>query len=114
MKTETKVEHTPTPWYREDIVSEGGPTLRKIEIGTVHHTVAVLSFLRDHDAEEVKANAEFIVRAVNAHDELVAALKLAERLLSANVPEYLRPTWNANADRHRELIRAALAKAEGK
>jgi hypothetical protein len=52
-------EHTPTPW--------------KVDGASVRGASGEWLF----DEWFVPANAEFIVRAVNAHDDLVAALKEA-------------------------------------
>jgi hypothetical protein len=60
--------HTPTPWrvtkaYR----ITGGPQ--------GHTYVASLDNVKHLSPEELEANAAFIVRAVNSHDEMLAALK---------------------------------------
>ncbi len=72
-------EHTPTPWEWEKIEnaawSDYGPNLRSVAMGSPK----VLSAW-GHDAWGVDvndANAEFIVRACNSHDELVSALEAA-------------------------------------
>lgn len=76
--------HTPTPWkvhptvnqHRYNAALDFGPS--GIAVGVVWGPFEK----RAMDAE-TEANAAFIVRACNAHDELVAALKDAEkRLLS--------------------------------
>lgn len=77
----SKPKHTPTPWSMEDdnfsesrfIVSDSNgyhigiadmlPIVKKWD-----HFVAL-------DRETIKANAAFIVRAVNSHEELLACLK---------------------------------------
>lgn len=53
-----------------------------------------------------RANAAFIVRAVNAHDDLVAALKAAKSELEAYEQAATGETYNSTQ------INAALAKAE--
>ena len=65
--TRTRSEHTPTPWhigpyYKQDIESPTGhiATCRSVPAG--------------------EANAEFIVRACNAHDALVEALREIQTL----------------------------------
>ena len=66
---------------------------------------------RDCNSEEASANAEFIVRARNAHDDLVAVAekaKAAFSYLSINGPKDLREEF---AKRFRET-ELALAKAK--
>lgn len=60
--------HTPTPWACTDFA---GPFDHQLITGE-HGSIA-----RVHapNANEGKANAAFIVQAVNAHEALVAALK---------------------------------------
>lgn len=59
-------KHTPTPWYFSpiscDVWANPGFTICEV-------------YPSGHETEEKKANAEFIVRAVNCHDELVEALQ---------------------------------------
>ena len=72
MTAETRVEHTPTPWRASKASVFAGET-----------TIAPLVFAGVGEDEPYTgrhlqlayANAEFIVRAVNAHDDLVAALE---------------------------------------
>lgn len=60
--------HTPTPWKRKydwmniKICADGG-----------RYTIAILSDGKDDPKTE--ANVDFILRAVNAHDDLIAILK---------------------------------------
>ena len=82
-------KHTPTPWFAE------APD--KLQIRTLQPTLNDVAAVASS-----RANAAFIVRAVNAHDDLVAALEVVRR--SAG--------WGAMADETHELINAALAKAK--
>jgi hypothetical protein len=92
-------EHSPLPWhvgphYKSDVMSREG-------------IVAEARMLTPQGI----ANAEFIVRACNAHDELVAALKA----LTQDSRFALQIGGNPNAVA--ALVRqvdAALAKAEGR
>lgn len=62
--------HTPTPWEVGDLDHNGQRIVRgeHIEICTCwHHCVGSIE-------KEMEANAAFIVKAVNSHDALVAAL----------------------------------------
>ena len=63
--------HTPGPWaigkkYKSDIYTSGGGKL----IARTVSSAGIMSLATD-------ADAAFIVRAVNAHDDLVAALQEA-------------------------------------
>jgi len=70
-------EHTPTPW------SLGGEHLRTLIRGADATIVAVR---HRHDAKTHVANAAFIVRAVNCHADLVAALdKIFSRISYVNI-----------------------------
>jgi hypothetical protein len=70
MKTTTAVKptHTPTPWT--------------VEEGTQPHTLAIVNDYESktisvamHDNAEDKANAAYIVRAVNSHEALLEIAK---------------------------------------
>jgi hypothetical protein len=79
MKTETKTAHTPTPWK----VIKGD---REHAFNIVHDsknggTAVVRDVLKE-------ANAVFIVRAVNSHDNLINAIKLLLECVDASqLPE---------------------------
>ena len=72
---------------------------------------------KPHHFANAEANAAFIVRAVNCHDELLAALKalhheaghLCKQLAARGLPGVPGDT----VDRVMEQARAAIAKAEG-
>lgn len=92
--------HTPTPWRY--CKTNGSPT-------SGQHMIAgskpgYLAEIRDCGSGDVSANAAFIVRACNAHDELVAALR--------DIARTDRTTKTSAADLA-DIARAALAKAEG-
>ena len=85
--------HTPTPWH------VAGTSRIRAEMTPLNDLIADVHW-RNRDA-----NAEFIVRAVNAHDDLVAALRGAR--------EWLPPIANRPALKTAlAAIDAALAKAE--
>jgi hypothetical protein len=68
--------HTPTPWLVDScdddlIFAKNG--LHIATVGNQHQEQA---------AEEIAANARFIVRACNAHDEFIGGLKLALQALN--------------------------------
>lgn len=93
-------ERTPTPWKmsgKSELRSEGGGLVFRLTlrvVGDVHW--------RNRDA-----NAEFIVRAANSHDALVAALKHAEPWVESGPAGSWRDGVMAE-------IAAALTKAEGR
>ncbi len=90
-------KHTPTPWSHWDGSNRFG-----LYIGVNYIPIGECGAGSKITSEVTKANAAFIVRAVNAHDELVAALEEAlEALMFTNA----RSTAATNA-------RAALAKAK--
>lgn len=96
-------EHTPGPW----IVEES----RVQDTGTLFETIRSSSCLDTGDIayltlrqSEVRANADFIVRACNAHDDLVAALEAMCLNMKQDRHEY-RDCYKA--------ARAAIAKAIG-
>ena len=80
MNTETK--HTPTPWETNGSAIE-----------TVASPGAVVGWVNtdiDTSGGSDDANAELIVRAVNAHDALVAVAVRASRLGVAGADEALK------------------------
>jgi len=91
------MEHTPTPWENRGyyVVANG-----------MH--VAECLPRQKPQVKECEANAAFIVRAVNSHEELIGALKFTNAVLSQNkvFPDDLLLIKN-------ELLKA-LAKAEAK
>lgn len=88
-------KHTPLPWVCQgNIVTKDGNTIAR--------TPAY------RPADEETANAAFIVRACNAHDDLVAVVEKLTRLFAPRTEMSLHlkiEVWN-------EAI-AALAKAKG-
>lgn len=64
-------KHTPTPWVNN---GEGIIVCNDGDVFTMSTTLL--------DDKEREANAAFIVKAVNCHDELVEALEIAYKNLS--------------------------------
>ena len=100
METET-AKHTPGPWEIRDnqeiIVREGGGTVRLIAQCHAGHS------------PERSANAAYIVRACNSHEELLQALKV---LLDHTEEQY--PHFESiRGINDKEKARAAIANAEG-
>lgn len=82
MTQHTPMPHTPTPWRVHE-----GPDLEVYhDDGDVCPVIATID--RDNTSEEqALADSRLIVRAVNSHEALVAALKQAKRLLFIASPE---------------------------
>lgn len=92
----TAPAHTPTPWNNDSpsglvIFSETERVATVDDLGSSFRT------------KEMKANAAFIVRAVNSHDDLLITLKSLRKAVS----QYLAESVASDID-------AAIAKAEGK
>lgn len=99
------MKHTPTPWKTEknkDAYAGGTGILPRKHSG---HYVGVMFRSNPNEAND----AEFIVRACNAHEELLEATKNAVVFLEASM--VTKPTDDVSmALSH---LRAAIAKAEG-
>lgn len=96
----TEPKHTPTPWKSDDIGQ-----IHAFERGLVAKVLE-----RDTDADQYfveKANAAFIVRACNAHDELVAAIKLARAEIGV-----FDPLFHEGIARIDRILHQALATIE--
>ena len=85
-------EHTPTPW----VISRGKNTVM------INGERGFVCFLDQPAGPEQEANAAFIVRACNAHSDLMALAEEAERATSFAALGGLR-----------QQARAALAAAKG-
>jgi hypothetical protein len=103
-------KHTPTPWIVTNGVQiwrDGHSSLASPRICSLANAAQPVEQLT---AEEMAANAAFIVRAVNAHEELVAAARaLLDRLDDITTDAFSK----GGEAVEREALRAALAKAEG-
>lgn len=93
----SETKHTPTPWAVEELLGDIW-----IICPTDRGPMPILTLGK---ASPVGlANAAFIVRACNAHDEMVAALEKSLTYVQSDPAVYFLT----------EQIRAALAKAEAK
>jgi hypothetical protein len=112
----TTPKHTPTPWktrankipgYRFTI---GAPHRSSGNMGG-NHEIPVAD-IRVTGNEE--ANAEFIVRAVNAHEELLAAAKSLQALAHAYMKHTQTTEWAGDTEVAKvwRAAEAAIAKAE--
>jgi hypothetical protein len=103
-------KHTETPW--RNVLNQHNDHTSEVWARNDRVVVALCG-----TGNEAVANAEFIVRAVNAHDELLEALKEAEKVLET-ASRYF-PKSIQNNDRFHLLnvlanaVRPAIAKAEG-
>lgn len=112
----------PVPWFTDDVGSED--TIRVFSgAGKAFmdwQEVAMCSADASDgiSLQTAQANAEFIVRACNAHDELVAALEEAEaalrRFKELDNARGSDGPCDCPACRACDSIRATLAKARGK
>jgi|SRR5882724_1027477 len=99
----TQPEHSPTPW---EIDPRENSDIRSLD--GWHLVTSVRSSLRT----DPKANAEYIVRAVNAHEALLKAAKL---LIQLDDECHARPNkLNGLLDKTRAEYLAVIAKVEGK
>ena len=100
-------ERSPTPWTYEEAFelndySGNGALPINIRSGDDWIVAAVVGDVPELPAE---ANAALICRAVNCHDEMVEALKMADRLLG----QFAGPGWSEWAEA--QVVRSALSKA---
>lgn len=94
-------QHTPTPWTTEN--------LNPFILGPDEKAVCQMTWGKRPMAEE-KANAAFIVRAVNAHEELLEALKTVKQAFDdfhTGKTESLNSSWLS------AKIFTAISRAEG-
>lgn len=78
--------HTPTPWKMTHNKRIGQFTIHGTHWCEKGQSNKIGAPLISLDDEKDKANAEFIVRACNAYDELVSLLALVERRIADDLP----------------------------
>lgn len=101
-------KHTPTPWHVAGYGILGPKAVLSDQICVT---------MNSRPVEERKANVDFIVRAVNAHDELLSALielLTAHTILfpSEEAGKEAQDAWADRREKARETAYAAIAKAE--
>lgn len=103
----TKTTHTPLPWKVERV----GDTLEVCRDAA--QVVCMTSIGGDTEALR-RANYEFIVRAVNSHYDLLAALRVLQGWWETSQIGATMSAMGQQADYHKALrmARAAIAKAE--
>lgn len=72
-----KAEHTPTPW---NIAPGRNAADNTIEIREGLYSAVAYVAPRPHYADNQEANAAFIIRAVNSHEELLDSLHYIKEL----------------------------------
>jgi hypothetical protein len=104
------MNHTPTPWKIDRLLTANAAPVIVAETcwRNQARTVAKALYHSGSEDPEVQANAKFIVRACNCHDEL---LDIALTFLGVAYWMGLDKTddWNGYC----EKIKAAISKAEG-
>ena len=98
------MKHTPTPW-RADSGPELSAHIGPYVYGPDNVPVAYVDYQHVGDGALSNENAAFIVRACNAHDDLVAAVEELLEHLADNDPELSGSPLCG-------MARAALAKAK--
>jgi hypothetical protein len=113
--------HTPTPWaefhdHPNPGVAASVAYIRKA--GSVNDALEIASLFGCVASSEQKANAEFIVKAVNAHDELIAALSGLTHIIESagllnlsNGVQLGQTSWLVKASDCMDQANAALEKA---
>ena len=82
-----KITHTPTPWYIREyntslILTDTGLELIEYQLKHNKSDYEIVTIHLD-SADNGKANAEYICRAVNSHEGLVEALRQAKTELES-------------------------------
>lgn len=105
--TTEKWTHTKTPWKVAD---------QKEYIYAYNRTSVAKTLTIDCPFMEAAANAAYIVRAVNAHEELVAAIKAVQEGFRDGSIKWAKPRQSDSDPYHKAntLMCEAIAKAEGR
>lgn len=94
------MSHTPTPWIAGKYGELRSPDGRQVEVYGLQ-----IAQVMSSPTEEDRANAALIVKAVNAHDDLVEALK--------RVTEHLQTMIEYHPEENTSDIDAAIYCAHG-
>lgn len=109
-----KTEHTPTPWRIEAVARGAFSILAGNQPTAIAETYEPNQSMRVWTgADDPRANAAFIVRAVNAHDALVEALSelLANHVALVECGDC--GNWDVETEKEVIQARAALSLAKG-
>jgi len=99
-------KHTPGPWS----VGTGLRTSAGKGIGFI----AEIKTLPNRDYQQMEANADFIVRACNSHDELLEALKECLKAVNTVIAfSDMAGHESLSFIRVKKMAEQAIAKAEG-
>jgi len=112
----TKTHHTPPPWYLKENSHVPNVGIYKdiTEKGDSWPTSECIAFL-DEGMLRAKANAEFIVRAVNSYGQTLRALKKVQRWMNdRKLQSNLETTTAEESTELYGEIWDAIDKAEGK
>lgn len=113
---ETKTRHTPTPWTTTNVVKRGWTyaEINAVKDGEFHRHVAEVLLGRhstQNYSDESVANAEFIVRAVNAYNDHLETIRWVAN--TVHQAHHESGVWS-ECDKNTCLAaRKAIAKAEG-
>lgn len=99
-----KPQHTPTPW-----INPNGTGLIRNEHGGYIASTACRDIMPGNPNRLI--DAAFIVRAVNAHQEILEHMKTLERIIASLGDEPMDRVVQGNC---LAITRAIIAKAEGK
>jgi hypothetical protein len=108
----TEARHTPSPWYI-NAGSKNGRRDHQVYSDKDNRTIVAQIIHRDGlSADEVDANARFIVTACNSHASLVSACELADNFIRRMaVSGRLNPTTETMARQIADTLRTAIASA---
>lgn len=90
-----KTDHSPTPW---SVSNSGGRV--QTDVTTFPLTICTLETIPLPITPEIEANAEFIVKACNCHDDLLEACKMSLEYMPG---DYIN---------EREALKQVIEKAE--
>lgn len=102
--------HTPTPWKVSEPFKSRGWNYVEIRSAEGHTIARIILGRDDHMDKAALERAAFIVRAVNAHDDLVTALKDLVSIVKGNPGRTGAQLAKVGEIKAAE---AAIAKAEG-
>jgi hypothetical protein len=110
--------HTPTPWrvVENDGAYVKASYLARLRIETAPESgrdLCLALVITDTSELNNRANADFIVRAVNSHDDLLEALKAVTETLASWTADHSFDC-TAHIDAVLAVANAAISKAEGR